>query len=237
MNGEEFVVQVMPQQRVFQLKNILEPKVGVPPSYQQLALDADSWEMLYSDEGLAHDLILNDQHSLKESGVTDGAQLSLVLLTVPSSLPSDLCDLVLPDKEVGAHARILAQMKWHTATARAVADYLYENRVLLTGVQAARIFHVLVDKIVNKSSKRGLNSARAELVMALHSFVLDQRCIWEKDDGLAGCLWANISSNCRDSRVGGTDPCNFCSLKGSRDKSFAEVNFITAFSNICWRGF
>merc|ERR1712224_349581 len=202
-----------------ELKGMLEPKVGVPPPYQQLALD---------------NCILDDQRTLRESAVTDRVELRLVVVTVPSSLSPELRDLVPPDDEVGAHARALAQMPWHTATPRAVADYLYDNRILLTSVQAARIFRLLVGKVVNKTPGRSVCNVRAQLILVLHSFVLDHTSVWEKDDGSDGCLWANMS--CFQGRCVNSDPSNFSSVRRSPDEvSFDEVHFIRAFGNESWR--
>merc|ERR1712224_417478 len=100
-----------------ELKSALTSKVGVPPPYQQLAFGCT---------------VLQDQCTLKESAVPDGAQLDLVVVTLPTTLPQELHNLVQPDEEFAAHLRVLSSMPWHTATVRAVADYLFENKLLLT---------------------------------------------------------------------------------------------------------
>lgn len=218
MSGTEVAALSVPShQKVAELKRALTSKVGVPPPYQQLSLDSS---------------VLQDVHTLAESAVPDGARLELVLVTVPSTLPAELHDLVLPDDEVAAHARVLTQMPWHTAGPRAVADYLFENRVLLTSAQAARIFNALVGKVINKRDGLTTYNARAQLILALHSFVLDQMTVWEKNDGSDGCLWANMSSFLQNK---GDDPCKFATVLTSPDKSFDQVVFLTAFSRDSWR--
>jgi len=70
-------------------------------------------------------------------------------------------------------------------TARVVADYLWENQILLTSIQLQILFDQLLPKFAG-AARRG------ELILALHSFCLQQHHLWEPNDGSSECLWANM---------------------------------------------
>lgn len=102
-------------------------------------------------------------------------------------------ELALDNDEFQGHLHVLR----HYGTRRSPADvasYLWDNQILLTAVQAQRIFDALVNKIsrAQRPSNLGRDGPRAQLILALHSFCLEPYAIWEPIDDCDECLWANM---------------------------------------------
>jgi len=102
-------------------------------------------------------------------------------------------ELSLGDREFQGHLHTLRQFQ-ATRTPADVARYLWDNQVLLTAMQAQRIFDALVKQIARaqKPSSLGRDGPRAQLVLALHSFCSEPYAIWEPVDDCDECLWANM---------------------------------------------
>eukprot|EP00930_Biecheleria_cincta_P101991 TRINITY_DN93650_c0_g1_i1.p1 TRINITY_DN93650_c0_g1~~TRINITY_DN93650_c0_g1_i1.p1 ORF type:complete len:390 (+),score=60.79 TRINITY_DN93650_c0_g1_i1:125-1294(+) len=102
-------------------------------------------------------------------------------------------ELSLGDDEFQGHLHVLRHYGATHSPAH-VANYLWENQILLTATQAQRIFDALVGKIsrAQRPSNFGRNGPRAQLILALHSFCLEPYAIWEPMDDCDECLWANM---------------------------------------------
>jgi hypothetical protein len=98
-------------------------------------------------------------------------------------------ELALDYNEFKGHAFTLSKMP-SGSSARFVADYLWSNQVLLTSQQAVILFDLLIPKL--RAEGGGSLNARAELIVALHSFCVHQHHIWEPDDGMSACLWRHM---------------------------------------------
>jgi len=95
-------------------------------------------------------------------------------------------ELSCDDGEFKGHRHALQTLpRW--STPRTVADYLWENQILLTSAQAEDLFDQLFPKFASRSR------ARSDLIIALHSFCVHQHHIWEPNDGVSECLWANMA--------------------------------------------
>lgn len=94
-------------------------------------------------------------------------------------------ELACDDDEFKGHQFTLLKLPTGS-TARAVADYFWVNQVLLTSRQAEVLFDKLLPKL-------GRGKGRSELIIALHSFCVQQHHVWEPDDGMSECMWANMT--------------------------------------------
>jgi len=103
-------------------------------------------------------------------------------------------ELALDDNEFKGHSFTLSKMP-SGSTARYVADYLWSNQILMTSQQALALFDMLLTK-VNVVEGSSWN-VRAQLIVALHSFCVHQHHIWEPNDGMDECLWANMTWSAR----------------------------------------
>lgn len=92
-------------------------------------------------------------------------------------------ELACDDDEFKGHQFTLLKLP-SGSSARAVADYLWDNQLLITSVQAQTLFDQLLPK---------MNGARKDLIVALHSFCVQQHHVWEPCDGSSECLWANMT--------------------------------------------
>jgi len=102
-------------------------------------------------------------------------------------------ELSLDNNEFQGHLHVLRHYQ-AKHTAADVAQYLWDNQILLTSTQAQRIFDAAVEKIsrTQNPSNFGGNGPRAQLILALHSFCLEPYAIREPQDDCAECLWANM---------------------------------------------
>lgn len=104
------------------------------------------------------------------------------------TLPDIVAELVVDTKEFMGHAFTLSKLPAGSSP-RMVAEYLWNNNVLLTSDQAQKLFDQLLPRLVARGDRHDL---RGQLIIALHSFCLDQHHVWEPDDGNSECLWANM---------------------------------------------
>lgn len=104
-------------------------------------------------------------------------------------------ELTLDSAEFKGHVFVLSKLP-AGSTPRAVADYLWQHQVLITSVQAQQLFDLLLPKLRANPAARAdsaTGNLRAQLIIALHSFCVDPHHIWEPNDGMSECLWANMS--------------------------------------------
>lgn len=94
-------------------------------------------------------------------------------------------ELQLSDDEFRSHVLILSKLKGGS-TPRDVVEYLWENQVLLTTLQAKQLFRRLLPLLSSKPGSQA--KLHTQLVMALHSFCLEPFCHWE-EDGCDDCVW------------------------------------------------
>lgn len=99
------------------------------------------------------------------------------------SLAAVANELACGDCEFKGHTFTLSKLPAGSKP-RAVADYLWNNQVLLTSAHAQQLFDQLLPKFGNQ--------ARHELITALHSFCVEQHHVWEPDDGMSECTWAHM---------------------------------------------
>lgn len=102
-------------------------------------------------------------------------------------------ELTVDVAEFKGHSFTLAKLPV-SSTPKVVADYLRDNQLLITSTQAQLLFDALLPTLIgNARSKVGSGSLRAQLIVALHSFCVDAHHIWEPNDGMSECLWANMT--------------------------------------------
>jgi hypothetical protein len=101
-------------------------------------------------------------------------------------------ELAIQSNEFLGHLHILSKFPQGSTTGD-VAQYLWNNQLLLSPEQAQRAFDSLLPKVLRSSQPAiGRNGPRAQLILALHSFCLDPYAIWEPNDDCDECLWANM---------------------------------------------
>lgn len=101
-------------------------------------------------------------------------------------------ELAIQNNEFLGHLHTLSRLPQGSTTGH-VAQYLWNNQLLLTPEQAQRAFDSLLPKIRRSSRPAvGRSGPRAQLILALHSFCLDPYAIWEPNDDCDECLWAKM---------------------------------------------
>jgi len=105
------------------------------------------------------------------------------------TLDEVVSELTLQEAELRGHLFTLSRLQ-PGSTAQDVANYLWENQVLLSATHAHRLFESLLPRLTRQGQRLTL---RGELILVLHSFCSEPCAVWEPNDGHDECLWANMT--------------------------------------------
>jgi len=138
---------------------------------------------------MAGDQVLDSMEQFLDAFRCDSDICALLFKDVADmTLDEVVSELTLQEAELRGHLFTLSRLQ-PGSTAQDVANYLWENQVLLSATHAHRAFESLLPRLTRLGQRLTL---RGELILVLHSFCSEPCAVWEPNDGHDECLWANM---------------------------------------------